>query len=213
MASIGRTHIAYRCPECGVATVGLLGGLTKVSDMLRLKCDCGKSSLDIKRQEEGKIRLSVPCVYCKGEHGYVVSADIVLRDGTTRLSCPYSSMDILFIADEGKISEELNRSADELSRVMASLEAETLSDIQPQDVGEAEESPDPTLFDTFNFLIKDLESDGNVKCPCQNGDYELRFCDEGMEVVCKNCGASFVFHAKTQAMAENYLGLDEIKLS
>ena len=126
-----QTEIAYRCPDCGVATLGLFGGLTKVSDMLRLKCECGGPSLDIQKLRDGKMHLSVPCVYCKTQHGYVLSENIVLRDEVTRLSCPYSNMDIAFIGEGDAVGVELNRTADELARVLVSLEAESLSDIQP----------------------------------------------------------------------------------
>ena len=207
-----RTQIAYRCPECAVMTVGFLGGLSSVSDMLRLKCSCGEASLDIKKLPDGKIGLSVPCVYCKSNHSYTVSPEIMQRDKLTRLNCPYSGMGILFIGDEESVSAESEKSAEELSRIMASLEAEDVSDIQPEDVSEDSVPPDPAIFDTFNFLLRDLESDSAVKCPCPDGEYDLRFTDDGMQVFCKKCGASRDFYAKTAASAEEYLTLDEIIL-
>ena len=207
-----RTQIAYRCPECAVMTVGFLGGLSSVSDMLRLKCSCGEASLDIKKQPDGKVSLSVPCVYCKSNHSYTVSAEIMQRDELTRLNCPYSGMGILFIGDEDSVRAESEKSAEELSRIMTSLEAEDVSDIQPEDVSEDSVPPDPAIFDTFNFLVRDLEADGAVKCPCPDGEYDLRFTDDGMQVYCKRCGASRDFYAKTAASAEEYLTLDEIIL-
>lgn len=210
--SVLRQQIAYRCPACGVATVGFLGGLAAVSDMLRLKCECGEYSLDIKR-EDGKVRLSVPCVYCKNLHNYVLSPDIFAREETTRLSCPHSGQDILFIASEERMSEELSRSADELSRILASFEAEDISDIQPKDLNEEDVAPDPAIFDVLNFVLRDLEDAGEVHCPCKSGSYELRFCDEGAQVYCKECGATYVFHAKSPSVAESYLTLESITLT
>ena len=95
---------------------------------------------------------------------------------------------------------------------MASLEAEDVSDIQPEDVSEDSVPPDPSIFDTFNFILRDLEADGAVKCPCPDGEYDLRFTDDGMQVFCKKCGASRDFYAKTAASAEEYLTLEEIIL-
>lgn len=207
-----RTQIAYRCPECAVMTVGFLGGLSSVSDMLRLKCSCGDSSLDIKKQPDGKINLSAPCVYCKSNHSYVVSPEIMIRDELTRFNCPYSGMGIVFIGNEDDVKAQTEQSAEELSRIMTSLEAEDVSDIQPEDVDEDAAAPDPAIFDTFNFLLRDLESEGAVKCPCPDGEYDLRFTDEGMQIHCKRCGASRDFYAKTAAAAEEYLTLDEIIL-
>ncbi len=209
---VTRGQIAYRCPECGVATVGFLGGLGNIADMLRLKCECGNFALDIKREKDGKARLTVPCVYCKNIHSYVVSQDILTREDVTCLSCPHSGQDILFIANEEKMPTELERSANELSRILASFDAEELSDIQPED-GDSDMAPDAGVYDVLNFLVRDLIDAGDLSCPCKKGPYSLRYCDEGAEVVCDSCGATYIFHAKSPAAAESYLSLDKIDLN
>ena len=210
--AIKRTQIAYRYPDCATATVGFLGGLGSVSDMLRLKCSCGESALDIKKQSDGKIALSVPCVYCKSNHSYTVAPEVMRREELTRFSCPYSGMGIAFIGDENDVSGEIQTSAEDLSRIMASLEAETVADIQPQEVGEDSMPPDPAIYDTLNFVLRDLEAEGEVHCPCQMGEYDLRFTDEGMQVWCKNCGATYDFYARSVSVAEEYLTIDSITL-
>ncbi len=210
--AIKRTQIAYRCPECATATVGFLGGLSAVTDMLRLKCACGDSALDIKKQSDGRVALSVPCVYCKSNHSYVLSPEILQRDELTKFSCPYSGMGISFIGNEDDVAKEIENSAEELSRIMTSLEAETVSDIQPQDVGEDSMPPDPAIYDTLNFVLRDLEAEGEVHCPCDNGEYDIRFTDDGMQAYCKNCGATYDFYARSVSVAEEYLTLDSITL-
>jgi len=209
---VKRTQIAYRCPECSTATVGFLGTLPTVSDMLRLRCECGEFALEIKRTGENKLVLKVPCIYCKDSHSYTLSGDIIVRDEVTRLSCPYSNMDICFIADEEDMSGELDRSASELSGVLTSLEVDDVSDIQPQDLDANDAPPDPAIFDVINFLVRDLEAEGEIHCPCKNGEYDLRFTDEGMQVYCKKCGASYEFYAKSVATAENYIDTPSITL-
>ena len=207
-----RKQIAYRCPACGVATVGFWGRLPSVSDMLRLRCECGESALSVTPVGEGKLKLTVPCVYCRDEHAFVISEEISARDSKATLTCPYSGLTAFILADECEMSAELDRSAAELSSVMAALEAEELSDIQPTDVDEAEASPDPAIYDIFNFLLRDLEEEGGIKCPCDEGKYDLRFSPLGMEIYCTHCGASREFAALTPAMAEEYLSLSEIVL-
>ena len=110
------------------------------------------------------------------------------------------------------MAKEVDNSADELSRIMTSLEAETVADIQPQDVGEDSMPPDPAIYDTLNFVLRDLEAEGEVHCPCNNGDYDLRFTDDGMQAYCKNCGASYDFYARSVSVAEEYLTIDSITL-
>ena len=208
-----KRNIAFRCPECGTATVGLVGKFALHANMLRLKCSCPDStSLDVTLTGDGKIRLSVPCLFCKQNHSYVVSESLFFDKERFMLNCPYSGMDIAFIGDEDIITEELARTEKELNMLMASLEAEELSDIQPQDMPEAEILPDPAVYDTLRFVLKDLESDGKVKCPCGEGPYDIRFTDTGMQAFCERCGASYDFDVKTVTMAEEYLLIDSITL-
>ena len=206
-------QIAYRCPECGNAVFGLIGRFAMKANLLRLKCSCDKSSaLDISYAGDGKIRLSVPCLFCKQNHSFVVSESIFFNREKFLLNCPYSGMDIAFIGNEDVVAEELGRTQEELERLLAQLEAAELADIQPQDMNEDEILPDPSVYDTIRFIVKDLEAEGKVYCPCHEGTYELRFCDEGIQVYCEKCGASYTFHATSPSVTEEYLSLDSITL-
>ena len=206
-------NIAYRCPGCGTAVVGLVGRFALHANMLRLKCECeGEGSLDITLSGDEKVRLSVPCLFCKQNHNFVVSQSLFFDNEKFMLSCPYSGMDIAFISDEDTVKEELQRTEKELNILMASLEAEELSDIQPQDMAESEILPDPAVYDTLRFVVKDLEADGRVNCPCGDGDYDIRFIEGGIQVYCTKCGATKDLAVPSPAIAEEYLSLDEIRL-
>ncbi len=205
-------NIAYRCPGCGSAVIGLVGKFALHANMLRLKCSCGdEQSLDI-TMSDGKVRLSVPCLFCRQNHSYVVSEALFFENDRFLLNCPYSNMDIAIIGDEETVKQELERTEAELNMLMKNLEAEELSDIQPEDMPEAEILPDPAVYDTLRFVVKDLEAEGKLNCPCGKGPYDLRFTDGGMQVWCESCGATYDFSATSPTMAEEYLDLDEIKL-
>ena len=205
-------NIAYRCPGCGSAVIGIVGKFALHANMLRLKCSCkDEQSLDI-TLKDGKVRLSVPCLFCRQNHSYVVSESLFFDNDRFLLNCPYSNMDIAFIGDEDVVNQELSRTETELNMLMKNLEAEELSDIQPEDMPEAEILPDPAVYDTLRFVVKDLEAEGKLNCPCGEGPYDLRFTDSGMQVWCENCGASYDFNATSPTMAEEYLDLDEINL-
>ena len=205
-------NIAYRCPGCGSAVIGLVGKFALHANMLRLKCSCGdEQSLDI-TMSDGKVRLSVPCLFCRQNHSYVVSEALFFENDRFLLNCPYSNMDIAIIGDEETVKQELDRTEAELNMLMKNLEAEELSDIQPEDMPEAEILPDPAVYDTLRFVVKDLEAEGKLNCPCGKGPYDLRFTDGGMQVWCESCGATYDFSATSPTMAEEYLDLDEIKL-
>ncbi len=209
----GQTHIAYRCPECATLIYGFVGKFALAAGMLRLKCSCGNSALDVSFTQDKKVRLSVPCIFCKQNHNYVVSQNLFFGRDIFLLNCPYSNMDICFIGEKKKTDEQAERTGKELERLLADLEAEDLKDIQPMDVDEEEVLPDPVVYDCIRFLVKELEEDGRIDCPCHSGRYELRFCNEGIQVFCPECGASHVFNTEATAASEEYLSLDSLTLS
>ena len=156
----GQTHVAYRCPDCGTIIYGFVGKFALSAGMLRLKCSCGGSAMDITMTQDGKVRLSVPCIFCKQNHSYVVSQSIFFGRDIFLLNCPYSNMDICFIGEKDKTDEQLERTGKELEQLLEDLEAESHKDLQPQDMDEEEALPDPAVYDTIRFLVKELEYDG-----------------------------------------------------
>ena len=207
------TRIAYFCPECASATVGIVGKFALSSNMVRLKCTCQKSSLDISVTNDGKIRLSVPCIFCKQNHSYVVSQSIFFERDIFILNCPYANMDIAFIGSEQKTTAEIERASSDLEKLIRSLELESYKDVQPGDATDDEFIPDATLYDTLRFVVKDLEEEGRISCPCKAGPYELRFTENGVEAYCESCGAKYLFPVKTASLSEEYLTLDSLTLS
>ena len=209
-----KRNIAYRCPECGTSIIGLVGRFALSANLVRLKCNCeGAGALDIGITNDKKIRLSVPCLFCKQNHSYNVSEGVFFDREKFLLNCPYSGMDIAFIGDEAELEVELKRTEEEINRLMMSLEAEELSDIQPEDMTEDEILPEPGVYDTLRFIIKDLEDEGKLICPCGKGGYDLRFTDSGIQVYCESCGATYNFTSVTPSAVEEYLYLDEIRLN
>ncbi len=207
-------RIAYRCPECGVATVGLVGKFVGEANMIRLKCSCDvPSSLDINVEKDGKVKLAVPCILCKQSHTYTVTEGIFFEREHFTLACPFAGMDIAFIGGEESVGEALSRTEGELRTLMSGFEAEELSDLQPQDMTEDEILPDPAVYDTLRFVVKDLEAEGKVFCPCAKGEgYDLRFAEGGIDVFCPSCGASVLLAAASVGISEEYLTLDSLTL-
>ena len=215
MAEIAKKErlIAYRCATCGSAVLGTVGKFALSANMLRLKCGCDdSSSLDIHITRDEKIKLTVPCILCGDSHSFVLSQQILLGRSVSKLACPYSGVDIAFIGEKESIDPELERTEKELSAIMAGLEAEDLTDLQPKEMSEDEILPDPSVYDTIRFVVKDLEDEGRISCPCKNGEYDIRFTDKGMQVYCLKCGATRDLECTTPALCEEYLSLDSLEL-
>ena len=110
------------------------------------------------------------------------------------------------------LNAAIEKESEKLSTLLSAFEADSLSDIQPQDMNDEEILPDPVIYDTIRFLVRELEAEGKATCPCGRGSYDFRFTDDGIQVVCPDCGASYEFIATSPEAANGYLTLDEIRL-
>lgn len=207
------THIAYRCPECLDTVVGIVGKFALSADMLRLRCPCGKSAADISVGQDGKVRLSVPCLLCRKNHSFSLSSSLFFERDIFRLNCPYANIDICFVGEKEKIDEALDRSAEALTRLAADFGAESVKDLAPRDMDDDEILPDPEIYDMVRFLVKELEADGQIDCPCHGGSYDFRFTDGGVQVYCPDCGASHTFPAESAEGVRESLTIDSLTLS
>ena len=213
MAIIAKhTHIAYRCPDCGSVVYGLVGEFALTSSMLRLKCGCGKSALDITVTNDKKLRLSVPCVFCKDNHNFIVSTGIFFERDLFFFNCPYANMDIGFLGEKAKIDAAVEENTKALTRLIQDMGAEALDEIQPMDMDEDEVLPDATVYDLIRFIVKDLEAEGRIDCPCHSGSYDLRFAPGGIQAYCPECGATYLFSCESAAAAEEYIKIPQIDL-
>ena len=206
------THVAYRCPHCNTTVYGIVGKFALSANMLRLKCHCTESAMDITITNDKKIRLSVPCIFCAQNHNYVVSQSIFFSKDLFLLACPYSNMDIAFIGEKEKTDEALKISEQEISRMLAGLEAESIKDIQPEDMEDDEILPAPEIYDTVRFVVKDLEAEGKIDCPCHRGSYELRYAEDGIEVYCPECNATHLFSTHSYLASLDYITISSLTL-
>ena len=101
-----------------------------------------------------------------------------------------------------------------LQRLIAGMGVETLEDLQPEDIDEEEILPDASVYDLIRFVVKDLEAEGKIDCPCHSGCYDLRYAPGGIQVYCPECGAAKFFPCRSASSAIDYVNdTDYIKLS
>ena len=212
MQNTKHTHIAYRCPECKDEIYGLVSEFALSANMMKLKCTCGGSALDISPTRDKKIRLSVPCVLCKENHNFIVSPSLFFERDTFVGGCPYSNHDVVFVGDKDKIDEKIEANRHALEKLVGDMEVDSLDDLQPMDMDEDEILPDASVYDLIRFVVKDLEAEGRIDCPCHSGNYDLRYAPGGIQAFCPECEATYFFACESAAAAEDYLNISEINL-
>ncbi len=206
-----KTHIAYRCPSCGSGVRGLCGDFALAGGrILRLRCPCGESHMEVGTGGDDKLLITVPCLLCGSEHRFRVSASLFYGRELFLLNCAYSDLDVAFIGEEEKVSAALDENEAKLRSMFADAGIAALS------ANTAEKRatlPDLGVLDVIRFLVRELEAEGAIDCPCGNGEYELELCEEGVRVFCQNCGGEHLFPVYSEESAQNFLSLDHITLS
>lgn len=210
--SVRRTHIAYRCPACTDSVFGLIGQYALAADMLRLKCPCGKSAFELHIGKDKKVRLSVPCILCGKNHDFTVAPPLLFTRDLLTLPCPYSGVSIGFAGKRENITEALQSADARLQTIAADYAAESVRDLQPQDLDEDEIVPEPQVYDIVRLLMLDLEADGKIDCPCHAGKYDIRYTKDSVQIFCPRCGATHDFPAASVAAAQDFLNLSMLQL-
>ena len=206
------TTVAYRCPECGCGVKSIVGIFALSASAMRLKCPCGESAMTVKYTNDGKVRLTVPCLVCRRDHDYVVSKDLFFKNELFALHCALSGLDLCYIGGGEAVAKALERSDEELAKVLKEAGADSL-DVFKNQKDKVEEIPDAQVYDIVRFLVKELEAENAIRCRCKTGgEYEIALFDDSVCVYCKNCGAKTFVSTASLAEAQAFLELDELHL-
>ena len=219
-----QTTVAYRCPKCGSGVISLVGLFSLSADMIKLKCTCGGSEMQIVyRKDERQMRVSVPCIFCNKPHSYNVSSAMFFSKDIFLLPCPYSDINIGFIGESNKVKAELARTELEL---LDMLEENGISDFKSIH-GDEHDLTDPQVLDVVSYIIGDLDAEGKIYCRCypegreplpdgvldrEDSEYQIEIGEESIIVRCKKCGAKKSVAADSMLTAHAFLNSDYLKL-
>ncbi len=197
------TTVAYRCPACGSLVMSMVGVFTLSADMMRLKCPCGGSELEIVYTRDKKVRLNVPCFACPKPHSYQVSASIFYDKELFALPCAYSGLDICFIGKAEKVQMAAKEAQDELLELLGDTDFETYAGAR----GERGELTDPQVYDIVLYVIEDLQAEGAIHCHCPDneGEYVVDILTDMIRVTCKKCAASVEIPTGSLTAANDFL--------
>ncbi len=209
---VKHTNIAYRCPNCGSGVISAVGLFSLSADMVKLKCSCGKSEMTVLYGKDGKLRLTVPCLFCPNPHQFTLSSNVFFKQELFSLPCPYTGINTAVLGELNKVKAELARSELELLDLM---EKSGVTDFSALHAAEAEALTDPQIDEIVTYVIKELDAEGKISCKCGAGDereYDVEVRDDGILVKCRKCGASRLIPTDSRLSAYAFLNADELHL-
>ncbi len=206
------TTIAYRCPICGQ---GILSGVNLFrlkGDVNRLRCPECDTVLSVSETNEGKLRISVPCMICPNPHNLTIAKNAFFEKDLFTLPCPLSGIDTLFVGKEEKVREALDESGRQLSQI---LEEEGVDSFAPLHA-EEEEKVDPAVDSVVRFLLCELEDEKKITCYCnETGEiplYDFQVLSERVRIFCHCCNAEAYLPLRSEADAEDFIKTDSLRL-
>ena len=208
-----QTTLAYRCPHCGAGIMSVVGMFALSADMIKLKCDCGKSELTAVYGKDDKVRLTAPCIVCPNPHHFTINKSLFFGKELFTLPCPYSGLNLVMMGDTNSVKAELARGELELLDMM---EKNGLTDLTQLHDEEEESLPDPQILDVVMFVIHDLDAEGKIYCKCGETDnereYDAQITNDGVLVSCQKCGASRLIPTDSHLSAHAFLNADALYL-
>lgn len=203
------TAIAYRCPECGSTVHSVVGVFALSGDRIKLKCSCGGSELLIENTQDGKMRFTVPCIFCPHPHNFLISRKTVLSRELFTIPCGLAGYDICFMGREDKVREAVEQSDKELYEEISAEEIREL-----KDKNSSESYYDEHIADMLVYVFGELCEEGKIHCKCEDGgDFLCEKTGESVRISCKKCGASFEAEAEETPATYAVLNANEIYLN
>ncbi len=207
-----QTTVAYRCPHCGSGVMSAVNLFALSADMVKLKCTCGESEMTVVMADEGKVRLTVPCILCAKPHRFTLNSTLFFGKDLFAMQCPYSDLNIACIGDANLVKAELARGELELLDLM---EKSGLQDFDSYRNDE-ESLSDPQILDIIMFVINDLDAEGKIFCKCDPNDEERQYDadvqNDGVCVTCRKCAASRFIPTDSCLGAYSFLNADALYL-
>lgn len=223
-----QTTVAYRCPHCGAGVLSAVGMFSLAADMVKLKCTCGHSEMELVYSKDGKIRIKVPCMICPNGHSYTVSRNIFFGRDVFMLPCPISDINICFMGSTDHVKFELSRTELELLQILEDNGVDSFSALHDDE----NLLTDPQIAEIVMFVIHDLEAENKIYCKCNpapaDGDthhchscedgeepervYDVEIVEDGIKVSCPECGCSRVIPTDGLLSAHAFLNCDALYL-
>lgn len=204
-----KTNVAYRCAECGSTVYGIAGAAALSGDMIKLKCSCGKSEIEIKNIGEGKLRITLPCVFCQKSHTFVISKKLLFSRELFTYPCQYTGVDICFFGSDECIREAVSESDEFLSSLLTEEQKEAFLSFGKQESIQVDEHK----RDLIILTLGELAEDHSIICDCgKDGEFLCEAREDYVELSCKKCNCSRRFYTDSSLDTEDLFYADTVRL-
>ena len=224
--------ITYRCPVCGAHVMSMVGVFKLSGDLIKLKCSCGGSRLEIARKSAEKIALQVPCLFCEETHCYTLDPNQFFSRRAFSLTCQVTGLEVCCIGTEEDVREYAVKQDEKLEGILrdcgfSSLEeyltqtaSARLAAADEEDEEDGYDEEDEVLIDegeviaAADFILSDLSETGDIHCSCEEGAGEYAYSYEGgvLQVFCRKCAAETEIDMRTGADLRAFLEIDGLEL-
>ena len=191
---------------------------TLSAPMIKLKCDCGESEMTVVKQSDGKIRLTVPCLFCPKPHSFLVNSKVFFGSEDFFLQCPYADVDVCFLGDMDHVKANLARGEYELMNLMEEHGISDLSKFRKANEGNEEEALDSELTQNVIFVLSELEAERKIFCKCEHTNeineekYGFEVFSDHVLVRCSDCGAKREIPTDNSLNTHAFLDADSLYL-
>lgn len=174
--------------------------------------------MTVMKQNDGKIRLAVPCLFCPKPHSFLISSNVFFSKEDFFLQCPYSDMDICFLGDMDHVKANLARGEYELMNLMEEHGMADLSAFREVNEEDEDDALDSELTQSVIFVLSELEAEGKIFCKCKHtGEideekYGFEIFSDCVLVKCRDCGAERRIPTNNSLNTHAFLDADALYL-
>lgn len=205
MNTANNTKIVCRCSECGEAIIGDFNIFSLSGTPLRIKCPrCAESELTVELDRVSKVRLSVPCAFCRGTHKYTLSAPSFFSRDVFLLQCALTGFDSCIMGtDEEKVKEAFDESERELRDALMQQGIDSSQNVtDPEELAKN--------FEAVIGAINNFITEGKYSCECHSrpkpSDIAMTVDGALIEIKCKKCGAMENIDLTNPDDVESFIG-------
>ena len=184
MLENAKRSIGFFCPKCRQAVLIEKSAFELAAASSALSCPCGGSQVQTQLAEQ-QVQLTVPCLFCEGEHSFTCSTRGFLKEKIMAFSCGLSGLDCCYIGEEAAVYGAMNR----LQETVDAMEAQA---------GQVGMFLNDMVMEEILAELRDIgQREGGISCTCGSREVSLHINYSSVEIVCAKCGGELKVPAAT----------------